>query len=377
MKKLLSILLSIVMILSITAGMNLTAFAAGNSKVEATEIQLGQTVNSAITETNDVDWYKFTIPSSGKITVNFVYQMRQFDYKIYEGNSEKPLYENNVAIYSENATVDSTEKSFFSIGDTYYIKVEWYYNQGNPYFGDYSLTVSLDSNESFPENTTKNDDSVLSANKIEINQKYNGCISSKNDIDYYKFNLSQKTTLNLIVNYSQMLYCSVINKNRKSVVDYYSCTGFIGDMLNGCFMLYADDNSGLVRTNSYTFELPKGEYCLVFQSDTVQNYGFTLSAPKKPAKAKLNKLTASKGGKIKATWSKAKGASGYQIAYSKSKSFKKTIATKTVSGSKKTSYTGKNFTKGKKYYVRVRAYKNYNGKKVYGSWSNVKSVKAK
>ncbi len=31
----------------------------------------------------------------------------------------------------------------------------------------------------------------------------------------------------------------------------------------------------------------------------------------------------------------------------------------------------------KKYYVRIRTYKTLNGKKVYSSWSKVKSVKTK
>ena len=31
----------------------------------------------------------------------------------------------------------------------------------------------------------------------------------------------------------------------------------------------------------------------------------------------------------------------------------------------------------KKYYVRIRTYKTVNGKKVYSSWSKVKSVKTK
>ena len=31
----------------------------------------------------------------------------------------------------------------------------------------------------------------------------------------------------------------------------------------------------------------------------------------------------------------------------------------------------------KKYYVRVRTYKTVNGKKVYSSWSKVKSIKTK
>ena len=56
--------------------------------------------------------------------------------------------------------------------------------------------------------------------------------------------------------------------------------------------------------------------------------------------------------------------------------FKKMVSKTTVSGQKKTSYTGKNFTKGKRYYVKVRAYKTVNGNKIYGALSNERNVKA-
>ena len=39
--------------------------------------------------------------------------------------------------------------------------------------------------------------------------------------------------------------------------------------------------------------------------------------------------------------------------------------------------TLKKLTSGKKYYVRVKAYKTVNGEKVYGSASSVKTVKVK
>ena len=93
----------------------------------------------------------------------------------------------------------------------------------------------------------------------------------------------------------------------------------------------------------------------------------------------LTGLSATKSGhKIKATWKKVGGsASGYQIYWAKDKNFKKVVSKTTVSGQKKTSYTGKNFTKGKRYYVKVRAYKTVNGNKIYGAWSKVRNVKAK
>ncbi|MGI6736537.1 MAG: fibronectin type III domain-containing protein [Anaerovoracaceae bacterium] len=47
----------------------------------------------------------------------------------------------------------------------------------------------------------------------------------------------------------------------------------------------------------------------------------------------------------------------------------------TVKSWKTTSGTFTKLKKGKKYYVRVRAYKKASGKTIYGSWSSKKTVK--
>ncbi|MGN0531610.1 MAG: fibronectin type III domain-containing protein, partial [Eubacterium sp.] len=105
----------------------------------------------------------------------------------------------------------------------------------------------------------------------------------------------------------------------------------------------------------------------------------TLTTCTKPATVTLSGLTRySSGHKIKASWKKVSGyASGYQIYWSRNSSFSNVVAKTTVSGQSTTSYTGKNFTKGRRYYVKVRAYKTVNGTKYYGSWSNVKSIVCK
>lgn len=102
-----------------------------------------------------------------------------------------------------------------------------------------------------------------------------------------------------------------------------------------------------------------------------------LTAVTTPSKVSIKTLSTNKKHQIIAKWSKVSGASGYQVQYCKNSSCSKVITTKTISGQSKTSYTGKNFTKGKKYYVRIRAYKSVNGKKYYGPWSAVKSIKCK
>lgn len=84
-----------------------------------------------------------------------------------------------------------------------------------------------------------------------------------------------------------------------------------------------------------------------------------------------------KGHKIKVSWNKVSNASGYQVCWYKDKKCKKTVAKKNINNANTTTYSSKGFEKGKKYYVRVRAYKNVNGSKIYGKKSNIKSVKAK
>ena len=96
----------------------------------------------------------------------------------------------------------------------------------------------------------------------------------------------------------------------------------------------------------------------------------------RPTKVTVSKLTRSSSGKLKLTWKKhSTQTTGFQIQYSTSSTFKK-AKTVTVSGKTSTAKTISKLTKGKKYYVRVRAYKTVNGVKYYGSWSSKKSLRA-
>lgn len=108
----------------------------------------------------------------------------------------------------------------------------------------------------------------------------------------------------------------------------------------------------------------------------INNYSGTVTKTFsiRPAKASVTKV---KPGKRKFTVTaksqKASGVTGYQIAYRQSTS--KTYKTVRTTGNVK---TFKSLKKGKKYYVKVRAYKKVSGSKyLYGSYSSVKSVRVK
>jgi hypothetical protein len=100
---------------------------------------------------------------------------------------------------------------------------------------------------------------------------------------------------------------------------------------------------------------------------------FTIS----PKATSLSKLTGSKKS-IVLKWKKQSSqTTGYQIQYSTNSKFSKSNKTITVSKNSTVNTTIKNLKAKKKYYVRIRTYKNVNGKNYYSKWSNAKSVTTK
>ncbi len=95
-------------------------------------------------------------------------------------------------------------------------------------------------------------------------------------------------------------------------------------------------------------------------------------------KAKITKLLAAKAGTLKVKWKKMKLINGYEIQYSVKKSFKKKI-TKTVNvkKAKTKTLTIKKLKRGKRYFVRVRAYRKMGTEIIYGKWSRPVSKKVK
>lgn len=75
------------------------------------------------------------------------------------------------------------------------------------------------------------------------------------------------------------------------------------------------------------------------------------------------------------TWKKAAVASGYQVTVAANSGFTKNVKKVYVTGRSTVSKKVTGLKAGKTYYVKVRAYKTVNGKKIYGLYSTVKKVK--
>ena len=95
----------------------------------------------------------------------------------------------------------------------------------------------------------------------------------------------------------------------------------------------------------------------------------------KPDRVSLKTPTTGKSHYVKVRWYD-EDCDGYQIRYAANSSFKNSKSVFVKDGDD-VSRTIKNLTKGKRYYVKVRAYNLYEDTKVYGKWSKWKSVVCK
>lgn len=138
--------------------------------------------------------------------------------------------------------------------------------------------------------------------------------------------------------------------------------------------------NGYVKTKAYgkatitiTAKKPTSGYKNLKYKASTKKITITVK-PTNVSNARLANYTTSKGKtkllkkQLKVTWKRDKLATGYQVEIAKNKGFtsgKKSVLIKT---NKTTSKTFTKLKKGSKYYMRMRAYKTINGKKVYGPW---------
>lgn len=96
-----------------------------------------------------------------------------------------------------------------------------------------------------------------------------------------------------------------------------------------------------------------------------------------PKAARLTSVSSKSPGSLTVSWSRQKEADGYVLEYSTDAYFKKNVQKSFIKKNRTTRTTLKNLKEGKKYYVRLKAYKTIEGKKAYGAASKRLSKKVK
>ncbi|MCD8051489.1 MAG: fibronectin type III domain-containing protein, partial [Clostridiales bacterium] len=142
----------------------------------------------------------------------------------------------------------------------------------------------------------------------------------------------------------------------------------VGTVNSGSTLKWSDTDVSNGTMYTYTVKAYSGSYTSGYDAKGEEVYRLSRTS--------ISSLTNSSSKKMTVKWKKNSKATGYQIQYSTNSNFKNAKTVKVTSAST-LSKTISKLTKGKKYYVRVRAYKTTGGETYRSAWSAAKNVSIK
>jgi hypothetical protein len=156
-----------------------------NTRALATNLEFNSNYIGRLGSSSDVDYYKFTLDSPGNIQADFSHDSTMKETTVSSWYVKILDSENNEYRSMSSSGSDLDKK--MSIGlpqGTYYIKIL----SASEYLSkDYSLQV-IYYKSNYIEKEFNN--TLTSANELELDSNYTGRLSSSSDIDYYKFTLN-------------------------------------------------------------------------------------------------------------------------------------------------------------------------------------------
>jgi hypothetical protein len=339
-----------------------------DSYSDATSIELGNSCTGVLNNPYDGDYYLVRPDTDGKISIQFkhTYEDSYNGWHIslvhYTDGSYEELSSSDIALTgNEKITLPFIGSK---AGDSYYIVVKCR-DDNSYYHTSAAYTISTGFKKSAYTEKEGND-TYATATPAKINTTYTGIISSRSDKDYYKIVAPAKGTLS--ANFTFPYYAD--NSCYWNVYIYQYANGEYKQLANAS--IYQGSEATSVDTAKVNVK-KNGIYYIVVEEGYEVHSGTDDYKIKPTFHTKApTKLTLKKSGKsVKISWSKAQGASGYEIYYKASSGGKY----KKITTTSKTSFTFKKAASGKKCYFKVRAYTNIGKKKYYSEYTNEKKVK--
>ena len=322
------------------------------------------------------DIYRVILEKSGRLSVRVIPSPATSGISIMDGQG------NTITSY-----VSETEDSQgFTYGidltpGTYYLKCtqssSGKYAVVHPYtyeaYGEYKFTVSF---KDAKEKYTYSNNSIAEVkgkSAVPLTKTIKGQLASNDEYDYYKIYIPKTGDYNITVNEDANYFShghpfgvdSLKKANGETVRAEYSNT---------------DNNNPPQMTYIYK-GLKKGTYYLQFFEDeyySVKSGPYSFIVKPAPVTVYTNVEAGKKSFTVK--WEAGTG-NGYQIQYALNKKFTKSKKNATSTAKPNNSNTVskkiKKLKAKKTYYIRVRSYVKYKGKKYYSDWSDVVKVKTK
>ena len=324
-----------------------------NSIQDARTISIGTRYKGQLAMNDSRDFYKFTISTSGAITLDTVTDSMKYVYlKIYDATG-KEIWSRNPYWNSSTEQIVFNDKVHLTSG-TYYLG----FIQYSSYQGNYNFEVSFASaGESFKEAQDGSDNSIQTARSIGLNTTYKGQIALNDQKDFYKFTLPASDTITLSLNAYNMKY-----------VDLYlfDSTG------NQIWSKNPYWNSSTEKiTQNYQTDLTSGTYYLGVEDDGYDgNYDFKViskyvQAPNAVSGLKIGGRAADA---LRLNWNKSANADGYIVEQYKNGAW---VRIARIGSGSTLTYRVENLSASTTYKFRVKAFAMNGSTAVYSGYTYV------
>ncbi|TDB55439.1 pre-peptidase C-terminal domain-containing protein [Bacillus sp. CBEL-1] len=245
-----------------------------NNLTSANSININQTYKGMLQTSSDLDFYKLILPNDGQVSLSM---KQQYDsrWTVTILNSEGQVFNQFITDGSELVEGYETMKVGLAKG-TYYIKIEDYYDSSDV---PYEFKAAFTSGNNFEKEFNN---TIATANTINLNQTYTGMLQTSSDYDIYKFTVPVDGNITLsTTKMEDVSWRASIQNASKHIYKSLSTS-------------YATVN-GLESTALY---LKKGTYYFVLEDNYDANdvpYNFTLSMKSSPLKVTQVKAANNKG----------------------------------------------------------------------------------
>lgn len=241
--------------LPVYAGFSVVA-AEGDTQLTALELAYGEVVSDKLLY-HQYKWYKFNVPTTGKINLTISMSSSNIHAKTFTIIDEQ----------SNSEVVSVTQSADGNYNYTYYLTAGDYCISLTTESGgngtNYDMRINYEATELTFEG--KDNNSINKASEIALETEYSAHIANNDSKDYYTFNLDEEDdiALNFEGDLDSIDWILYNNKNEEILKGTYTRDTDISD---------------LIIKNNYV-SLKSGKYTLAFNSNS-DNYGtykFSLS----------------------------------------------------------------------------------------------------
>lgn len=195
-KRILSLALALCLLLALMPQTSLTALAYepldNDSFGSATTISTGTPYTSQLKAYNDIDYFKFTIPSDGYVSLTLTHELLDYSGSVYD----IVFYTSDGSeLWSDYSCGNETSLVSPNIGlpaGQYYIKISA--RNSSIYNKSYGITANFTAASDWE---TELNDSYASADPMSLNCAIHGALMGTYDTDYYAFQLKSADTLSI------------------------------------------------------------------------------------------------------------------------------------------------------------------------------------